>query len=258
MLNEYASFHDLKDASVFITGGGSGIGAALTEGFLEQGAKVTFVQRSDPSEYIKGVTERTGKTPDFIECDISDIAKLQNAIKSAAEKQGPISVLVNNAANDKRHTTKEMTVEEWDWNHSVNLRPYFFAAQAVIEGMEKLGGGSIINISSISFMICNGEYPAYTTANSGIMGLTRSLAREHGPANIRCNAIAPGWVLTKKQMDMWATPEKLANHLKRQCIPEHLYEKDMVCPVLYLASNASRMLTSQIIPVDGGAVHSSG
>ena len=257
-MNEYATFHDLKDKSVFITGGGSGIGAALTEGFVEQGAKVAFIQRSDATEFLDAVEERQKTRPTFIKCDVSDISALQDAIAQAADVNGPINVLVSNAANDKRHTTEEMTVEEWDWNHSVNLRPYFFAAQAVIPEMKKMGSGVIVNMSSISYMMGNAGYPAYAAANAAIMSLTRSLAREHGPDKIRVNALAPGWVLTDRQKKLWAKPDLLEQHMAKQCLKEHLAEKDMVCPVLYLASNASRMMTGQVMTVDGGVATSSG
>ena len=257
-MNDYATFHDLKDTSVFITGGGSGIGAALTEGFVEQGAKVAFVQRSDAGELCDRLEKEHGLRPLFIQGDITDVAALQDAIAQAAEAHGPINTLVSNAANDVRHSTADYSVADWDANHAINLRPYFFAAQAVIPGMAELGGGSIINVSSISFMLGNGEYPAYATANCAIMGLTRALATEHGAANVRVNALAPGWVLTEKQQKMWANPENLKAHLALQCLKEHLYEIDMVNPVLFMASKASRMMTGQIVPVDGGAVFNSG
>ena len=257
-MNEYASFHDLKGTSVFITGGGSGIGAALTEGFVEQGAKVAFVQRSDGAKLCDRIEKDHGSRPLFIKCDITDVAALKDAIAQAADAHGPINTLVSNAANDVRHKTEALSVQDWDANHAVNLRPYFFAAQAVIPGMREQGGGAIVNVSSISFMMCSGEFPAYATANCAIMGLTRALAVEHGGDNIRVNALAPGWVLTEKQVRLWGDPDKLARHLGRQCLNEHLHEIDMVCPVLFMASKASRMMTGQIVPVDGGAVHNSG
>ena len=253
-MNKYATFNDLKDTSVFITGGGSGIGAALTEGFLEQGAQVAFVQRSDPTELLEDLEQRYGRRPLFIQCDVTDVPALQAAIATAAAKHGTISVLVNNAANDKRHTIAEMTVADWDQNHAVNLRPYFFASQAVVPGMQKQGGGAIINYSSISYMMGNAGYPVYATANGAITALTRSLARELGPDKIRVNGIAPGWVLTTKQLKMWATPELLAAHMNKQCLKEHLQPADMVGATLFLASQVSRMMTGQVMAVDGGVV----
>lgn len=249
-----ATYHDLNGTSVFITGGGSGIGASLTEGFLRQGARVAFVGRSDASEFVEEMEQKTGNRPFFIQCDITDIPALQDAIAKSADQNGPITVLVNNAANDKRHTTEEVTEEFWDWSMAINLKAYFFACQAVVGGMRDAGGGSIINFSSISYMMGNAGYPAYTTANSGINGMTRSLAREFGPDRIRVNALAPGWVLTQKQLDMWADPESLAAHLDRQCLKDHLVPEDIVGTTLFMASNASRMMTGQAMVVDGGVV----
>lgn len=254
MMTQTATFHDLRDASVFITGGGSGIGAFLTEGFLLQGTKVAFVQRSDASEFAEEMAEKHGVKPLFIQCDVTDIAALKSAVATASEAHGPVTVMVNNAANDQRHATLEVDEAFWDWSQAINLKSYFFGCQAAIEQMQKAGHGSIINFSSISYMMGNAGYPAYTSANAGINGMTRSLAREFGPNKIRVNALAPGWVLTQKQLDKWAEPEALAAHLDRQCLKEHLVPQDMVDAVLFLASNTSRMLTGQALVVDGGVV----
>lgn len=253
-MDRYATFHDLAGQSVFITGGGSGIGAALTEGFVAQGAKVAFVQRSDASAFAADVGARHGTTPLFIPCDITDVPALQAAMAEAAAAHGPITVLVNNAANDQRHPIEGYTVEEWDRMQAINLRPHFFAAQAAIPGMRAAGGGSIVNFSSVSYMMGNGGYTAYVAAKAGITGLTRGLARDLGPDDIRVNALMPGWVLTPKQLDKWATPEALAGHLARQCLKEHLVERDIVDATLFLASRTSRMMTGQALVVDGGVV----
>ncbi len=250
----YATFHDLRDRSVFITGGGSGIGAALTDAFLAQGAKVAFVQRSDAGAFCDEMAEKHGTQPLFIPCDITNIEALRGAIDRAATAHGPVGVLVNNAANDQRHATEEVSEEFWDWSQAINLKAYFFACQAVIAGMRAAGGGTIINFSSISYLMGNAGYPAYTTANAGITGMTRSLAREFGPDHIRVNALAPGWVLTAKQREKWATPEALAAQLERQCLKEELTPDDITDTALFLASDASRMLTGQLIAVDGGVV----
>ncbi len=250
------TFHDLAGKSVFITGGGSGIGAALTAGFLEQGANVAFVQRSDASDFVMQMGKRFGREPLFIECDIRDIEALRWAMEKAAAAHGPIAVLVNNAANDARHGLEDYGPEEWDQSLAVNLRPHFFTAQAAVSGMREAGGGSIINFSSIAYMMGHGEFPAYAAAKAAITGLTRSLARQLGPDGIRVNAVLPGWVLTDRQMELWATPEGLASHLDRQCLKEHLKPDDVVDATLFLASRASRMITSQSIIVDGGVVFS--
>ncbi|WP_343116526.1 SDR family oxidoreductase [Ostreiculturibacter nitratireducens] len=251
-MKDLPTFPDLKDASVFITGGGSGIGAGLTEGFLRQGARVAFVQRSDATDFCERMFEATGSRPLYMPCDITDTPALRAVIARAAEAHGPITVLVNNAANDERHKTLDVTEEYWDWDLSINLKPYFFAAQAVIPGMQKAGGGSIINFSSISYMMGGAGYPIYTTANSGINGMTRSLAREFGPDRVRVNAVAPGWVLTERQKQKWVTPEGLAAHVDRQCLKDTLLPEDIVGGVLFLASNASRMMTGQALVIDGG------
>ncbi len=247
-------FPDLNGQSVFVTGGGSGIGAALTEAFLRQGAKVAFCQRSDATPFCDAMESATGNRPLFLPCDISVTDQLQLTLSTAAKAQGPITVLVNNAANDQRHDTLKTDETFWDWSINVNLRSYFFACQSVIPGMKAAGGGSIINFSSISFMMADTGYAAYITANAGIVGMTRTLAREFGPDRIRVNAVAPGWVLTDRQKEMWVTPDALANHLAKQCLPDPIQPEDLAGSVLFLASTASRMMTSQTLILDGGFI----
>lgn len=247
-------FNDLAGKSVFITGGGSGIGAALTEGFIRQGSKVAFIQRSDAKPFAEELKEKYGKAPLYIPCDVTDVGALRRAIDQAAAENGEITVLVNNAADDSRHDLNGYSVEDWDRSINVNLRPHFFTAQRVAPGMERAGGGSIINFSSISYVMGNAGYPVYATSKAAITGLTRVLARELGPKNIRVNALLPGWVLTDRQLDLWAKPDLLAGHLQKQCLQEHLEPKDMVDPVLFLASGASRMMTGQALVVDGGVI----
>ncbi len=249
-----AIFPDLKGQSVFITGGGSGIGAALTDGFMGQGAKVAFVQRSDASLFAAEMQAKHGAPPLNMACDITNVPALQAAMKKAADQHGPITVLVNNAANDTRHTLSDYNVEDWDQGMAINLRPHFFTAQTAAQGMKAAGGGAIINFSSISYMMGNAGYPGYATSKAAITGLTRSLARELGPDKIRVNALMPGWVLTDRQVELWATPEDLAAHLDRQCLKEHLKPEDIVEATLFLASSASRMMTGQALVVDGGVV----
>ncbi|WP_224816125.1 SDR family NAD(P)-dependent oxidoreductase [Hasllibacter sp. MH4015] len=253
-MSDSAIYPDLSGASVFITGGGSGIGASLTEGFLRQGAKVAFVQRSDASAFADEMEAATGNRPLSLLCDITDTDRLRTAIAEASDAHGPVTIMVNNAANDKRHNTLEVDEAFWDWSQAINLKAYFFGCQAVIGGMRAAGGGSIINMSSISYMMGNAGYPAYTAANGAITALTRSLAREFGPDRIRVNALAPGWVLTEKQLEMWASPEDLAAHMKRMCLKEHLKPEDIVGGTLFLASRASKAMTGQTMVIDGGVV----
>ncbi len=253
-MTQTATFHDLKGKSVYITGGGSGIGAALTDGFLAQGAKVAFIGRSDASAFVSEMETKHGRAPLFLQGDITDTARLQDSIDQAIAAHGPLDVLISNAANDARHATAELTPAEWDRLIDINLKAYFFAAQAALPGMQTKGAGAIINFSSISYMMGNAGYPAYIASNGGITAMTRGLAREFGPDGIRVNALAPGWVLTDKQMDKWATPDGLAAHLERQCLKTHLAPRDVVDATLFLASDASRMMTGQCMVVDGGVV----
>ena len=247
-------FHDLKGKHVFITGGGSGIGASLTRGFLLQGAKVSFVQRSEATDFCAEMQDKTGVRPYAMQCDLRDIEALQRALREAELKYGDIEILVNNAGNDVRHSLDAMSVEDWDANHAVNLRPYFFTAQFVAPKMAKNGGGAIVNYSSASYLMGNSGYPAYVAANAAITGLTRALARELGPHNIRVNAIVPGWVLTPKQLTKWASAEDLEAHLGKQCLKTHLVPEDMLGGTLFLASSASQMMTGQVLVIDGGVV----
>ncbi|MCF6445805.1 SDR family NAD(P)-dependent oxidoreductase [Nereida sp. MMG025] len=249
-----ASFPDLKGASVYITGGGSGIGAALTDAFMAQGSHVAFIGRSDATDFCDAMEAKHGTRPLFMQGDITDTARLKATMDEAAAAHGPITTLVNNAANDKRHSTEEVTEDFWNWMIDINLKAYFFACKHAAPMMAQAGGGSIINFSSISYMMGNAGYPIYTTANAGINGMTRSLAREFGPDKIRVNALAPGWVLTQKQKDMWVTEEGLAAHLERQCLKDPLAPDDIAGGVLFLASDASKMMTGQALVIDGGVV----
>jgi NAD(P)-dependent dehydrogenase (short-subunit alcohol dehydrogenase family) len=245
---------DLEGKSVLITGGGSGIGAALTEGFARQGCKVAFIDIArEPSErLVARLQDQAGLNVLFLHADLRDIEALRRAAADAADAHGPITVLVNNAAFDQRHDLAEVTVDYWDENQAINLRPHFFAAQAVAPGMKAAGGGSIINFTSTSFMINHPDMPSYTAAKAGIIGLTKGLAGKLGPDRIRVNAVAPGWVMTERQRELWVTPEGLSAHVGRQCLKEEMQPSDLVGPCLFLASDASRMLTAQTLIVDAG------
>lgn len=251
-----ARFADLDGASVLITGGGSGIGAALTEGFMRQGAKVAFIDIADkPSTALADRLEKQlGRRPLYLETDLRDVEALRAAVAKAAKAHGDVTALVNNAALDDRHEVKDVTVEFWDNNLAVNLRPHFFTAQAVAPGMKRAGGGSIINFSSTSYLINHPDLPAYTAAKAGILGLTKGLAGKLGADGTRVNAVAPGWVITERQRELWVTEEALAAHVAKQCIKQVMQPDDIVGTVLFLASDASRMLTAQMLIVDGGVL----
>ena len=231
---------------ILVFGGFGFLGHYLVHELLNRGYEVTV---ADIHENEKLKSEIT-----FIKCDITDIGALKSAILDASKANGGINVLINNAANDTRHTLDDMTTEEWDQSININLRPHFFTAQAVAPFMRTQGGGSIINFSSNSYMMGNAGLPAYVTSKAGITGLTRSLARELGVDGIRVNTLIPGWVLTERQLKLWANEKDLAIHMDKQCIKEHLLPNDLIDSTLFLASNASRMMTGQALVIDGGVV----
>ncbi len=247
-----ARFPDLKGRSVFISGGGSGIGACLTEGFVEQGAKVAFCQRSDATALCDAIEARHGTRPLFLQCDVTDIPAYQAVLADAAEAHGPVTTLINNAAWDNRHPLSPFSVDEWDYMAAVNIRHHFFAVQAVAPGMKAAGGGTIVNYSSISYMMGAGGFSAYTAAKAGIMGMTRGMARELGPDNIRVNSLMPGWVMTERQKREWVVGDVYERHMERQCLPVEIQPEHMVEPTLFLASSASTVMTGQALVVDGG------
>ena len=245
---------DLAGRSVLVTGGGAGIGAAFTRAFAAAGAQVAFVQRSDGTALCDQVEAATGRRPLGLLGDITDAAALRQAIARVTEAHGPVEVLINNAASDMRHQTLTTTDDDWDRLMAINLKASFATARAVLGGMRAAGRGVIINVTSISYMMGNAGYPAYVAANAGLNGMTRALAREFGPDGIRVNSLAPGWVMTDRQRALWVTPEALQDHLARQCIPRALTPEDITGAALFLASDASAMMTGQTLVVDGGVV----
>jgi len=244
----------MENKVVIVTGGGSGIGAALTKGFLAQGARVAFLDVVDAQGLCDHLEKDHGVRPLYQQCDITDTDALRRAIGVVAAQNGAVEVLVNCAANDQRHATQEVTEAFWEWSMDINLKAYFFAAQAVLEPMKAARSGVIVNFSSIAYMMGLAGFPCYAAANAGIVSLTHSLAREYGAHGIRVNAIAPGLVLTPRQKDLWLTPKAVAEHVGNQCIPQALVPADLVGPALFLASDAARMVTSQTLIVDGGLI----
>ena len=245
-----ASYPDLAGRSVFITGGGSGIGAALTEAFARQGSKVTFVDIA--REASEALVAGLPGNPLFIPCDIRDIAALRAAVEQARAAHGDITVLLNNAANDQRHRTEDVTPEFWDDRIAINQRPLFFAAQAVLPQMQRAGGGSIVNFGSVSWKLRQGGMAAYTMAKASVQGLTRSLARDYGKENIRANTLVPGWVMTERQLTHWVTPEAEKEIDAGQALAGRVQPQDIAEMALFLASDASRMCSAQEFVVDGG------
>jgi len=250
----YATYPGLVDKVVLITGGGQGIGSSAVEHFALQGSRVAFLDLADePSEtLIRELEPRSKHKPTYVQCDLTDIPALRTAIAAISSKLGPPSVLINNAANDDRHHFEEVTPAYWDERIALNLRHQFFAAQAVTPLMKAAGKGSIINMSSISWIIPSPNNPVYNMAKAAVVGLTRSLAHELGPFNIRVNAILPGAVLTEKQKRRYMTPEYEQHIMQVQSLKRHVLPEDVARLMLFLAADDSSAITNQTHIIDAG------
>jgi len=253
-MSSFASYPSLKDRAVFVSGGGSGIGASIVEHFAAQGAKVGFVDIDEGASKALGakIVAAGHPMPMFAKCDVREIASYQAAIADMVGRLGPFTVLVNNAARDDRHSLEEVTPAYWDERIAVNLRHQFFAIQTVAPGMKKAGGGSIVNFSSVSYHTMTADLAVYQAAKAAVIGMTRGLARDLGPDKIRLNAITPGWIMTQRQIDLWLTPEAEAGLMQAQCLKEKLYPPDIARMALWLAADDSRLVTAQNFVVDGG------
>ena len=245
-----AVYKSLGGKSVFITGGGSGIGESLVRHFVAQGSKVAFVDVAEAAS--RALVADLGGKPLFIPCDLRNIEALKSAVVEAVATNGPINVLCNNAGNDDRHQTADVSVDYWDDRMAVNVRHQFFAAQTVRPYMKAQGGGSIINFGSITVMVGDGDCPAYVTSKAAIWGMTRALARELGPERIRVNCMVPGWVMTERQMRLWLNEAGEKQIAERQCLPDRVQPSDIARMALFLAADDSRMCTSQQFVVDAG------
>ena len=253
-MTEFATYPSLRDKAVLITGGGSGIGAALVEAFALQGAKVAFLDIAEQAsrELLESLEGRSVHPPVFLPCDLTDIPSLQSSIEHLTAVCGPIRVLVNNAGSDDRHPFAEVTSEYWDQRIAVNLKHQFFASQAVVAGMKAAGGGSIVNMSSIAWMIPTPNLSVYETAKAAIVGMTKALAHDLGAANIRVNCVSPGAILTERQQLLWRSAEYDREVLSRQCIQRNILPQDVARFVLFLAADDSSAITNQNYIVDGG------
>ncbi|HEY9022960.1 MAG TPA: SDR family oxidoreductase [Burkholderiaceae bacterium] len=251
---QVASFPSLRGRRVFITGGGSGIGAAMVEAFAAQGALVAFVDVAEGASAALAtkLEAECGRAPWWRACDVRDIAALQRAIADAAAALGDFHVLVNNVASDDRHTLEAVTPEYYDQRMAINERPAFFAIQAVVPGMKRLGGGSVVNLGSTGWQTKGSEYPCYAIAKSSVNGLTRGLAATLGRDRIRVNTVSPGWVMTQRQIEKWLTPEGEEAIARNQCLPDRLAPQDVAQMVLFLAADDGRMCTAQEFKVDAG------
>jgi NAD(P)-dependent dehydrogenase (short-subunit alcohol dehydrogenase family) len=248
-----ARYPSLQGKRVFVTGGGTGIGEAIVTALVGQGAIVAFVDIADaPSVALCARLASAGHAPVYRHCDITDIPALQQTMAALALELGDFDVLVNNAANDQRHDIATVSLDYWNERIAINQRPMFFTAQAVLPGMQKKGGGSIINFSSMSWHAKGAGYPVYATTKAAVIGLTRSLARDLGPYNIRVNTVTPGWVMTQRQVDLWVDDAAKAEIAKAQCLPGALMPEHVANMVLFLAADDSVMCTAQDFVVDAG------
>ena len=248
-----AIYSDLAGRVVLVTGGASGIGEAIVRRFAQQKSIVVFfdIKVEEGTQLARELTDG-GLRAHFMKVDLTDIAGLRAGIADARKAHGPINVLVNNAAHDERHRTEDMTPEYWDDRIAINLKHCFFAAQAVLPDMKAAKAGVIVNFSSISWIAGQGGMAAYTASKSGMLGLTRSLARDYGPDNIRVNSVAPGWIMTQRQIEKWLTPEGEQELMRRQCLKRKLVPDEIAKFVVFLASDEASACTSQHYVVDGG------
>ena len=252
----YASYPSLIDQVVLVTGGATGIGAATVEQFALQGAQVAFLDLADAPALtlVDDLAQRCPHKPLFLHCDLTDIDGLQSAIAAIAAQLGTPRVLINNAANDERHRFEDVTPASWDMGMAVNLRHQFFAAQAVAPAMKAAGGGSIINMSSISWMIPTANLSVYVAAKSAIIGMTRSMAHDLGPHNIRVNCVLPGSILTEKQQRLYMTPAHEQELFRVQSLKRYILPEEVSRLLLFLAAEDSSAITNQSYIIDGGRI----
>lgn len=256
-MSSHARYPSLQDRGVLITGGATGIGETLVEAFTAQGARVAFIDlaAAEGEALAARLAPSSRHAPQFAAADLADVDALRAAIATLRERSGgPFTVLLNNAANDKRHAVEDTTPEFWDASTAVNLKHQFFTAQALLPDMKAAGGGSIVNFGSISWMLKQGGMPAYTASKAAAQGLTRCLARDFGPHKIRVNTLVPGWVMTEKQLKLWVTEETKQEIAKGQCINAPLMPQHIAAMALFLAADDSAMCTAQDFIVDGGWV----
>ena len=253
---EFATYPSLRGSVVLVTGGASGIGERIVEQFARQGSHVAFldIQKEAGAQLVQKIAANGDPEPHFVPCDLTDIDAVRICVQDILAKFKTVDVLVNNAGNDARHSVEEVTPEYWDRSMAVNLRHQFFVSQAVIPAMKRAARGSIINLSSISWVIPSTGLPVYVTAKAAIVGLTRTLAHELGADNIRVNCVLPGAILTERQKQLWFTDAYQAEILKNQALKRMILPDEVARLVLFLAADDSSAITSQSYVIDGGWV----
>jgi NAD(P)-dependent dehydrogenase (short-subunit alcohol dehydrogenase family) len=247
-------YNDLKNKHIFITGGATGIGAEMVRAFSQQGAVVSFIDKDVASATVlcEEVDASGGERPWFKNVDVTKVSTLEGAIESAVKDLGPVYALINNVANDTRYSPEEINEDSWRNSLAVNLDPAFFASKAAYPSMKQNNKGSIINFSSINALLGPANMPAYVTAKAGLIGMTKALANDYGEANVRVNAILPGWVVTPRQLDKWLTPEAEAEWRNHVALKERLMPSEVAKLALFLASSDSKMITGQSFVIDAG------
>jgi NAD(P)-dependent dehydrogenase (short-subunit alcohol dehydrogenase family) len=248
-MNPFAVYPSLAGKVVFVTGGASGIGAALVEAFHGQQARVAFIDRAQAQG--EALAARLAGSW-FQACDVTDPPALEAAVAAAAAALGPIGVLVNNVADDTRHTAEATDAAAWRAALAVNLDPAFLAARAVHPGMKAAAGGVILNLGSINALLGPAGMAAYVAAKGAVNALTKALAREWGPDGVRVNAISPGWVVTERQLALWLTPEAEASWMEQVALKRRILPGDVARLALFLASDDAGAITGQNLVVDGG------
>jgi NAD(P)-dependent dehydrogenase (short-subunit alcohol dehydrogenase family) len=252
MTSNFASYPSLANKTVYVTGGASGIGADIVAAFAKQSARVGFVDMDAAAS--ERLCQQLGENVIHARCDLRDINSLKEAFDALAGQIGPADVLVNNAARDDRHDWQDVTADYFDERIATNIRHQFFAIQAVAPGMIKTGGGSIINMGSNSWWEAGGGFPIYATSKAAVHGLTRTMARDLGKHRIRVNTVVPGWIMTERQKELWATPDALEKHRERQCLPDLIDPVFVARMVLFLASDDAAMCTANNYMVEAGSI----
>jgi len=253
---KFATYPSLRDRVIVVSGGASGIGEAIVKAFAVQQARVAFLDIQDAAAeaLIRQIESSGFPAPVYYRCDLTKVAAIQAAMEKTLERFEGVDVLVNNAGNDTRHKVEEVTSDFWDKTMAVNLKHQFFLAQAVIPSMKKAGRGSIINMSSIAWVIPSTGIPVYVTAKAAIVGMTRTLAHELGASGIRVNCVMPGAILTKRQKELWFTETYKAEVLASQALKRMILPEEVARLVLFLAADDSAAITNQSYAIDGGWV----
>lgn len=251
----------LADRVAIVTGASWGIGAAVAEAFAREGASVVVntLPEERMDDLADGVVKRIiaeGGRAIKVPADVSVPEQVDAMVAEAESTFGDVDVLVANAAYSERVAWNEITVDQWDRTMAVNLRGTFLCARGVYPGMLRKGRGSIITLTSVTVNLGMAGFLDYVSSKSGIIGLTRALAREVGAEGIRVNSVMPGAIRTEQEVELNFDERELAElSAERQSIPRRGYADDLTGTFVYLASDDSAFVTGQVVTVDGGWIH---